>query len=186
MFAPAHHAAARYASAPRRELGTRTLFNLLGPLTNPALAPNQLLGVFSARWVEPMAQVLQALGSSHVLVVHSEDGLDEISLAAPTRVTELKAGGIRSYTLKPEDVGVERRPLKELQVDGPEASLRLIKEALEGKPGAAFDMVVLNAGAALYAADVAESLAAGVTQARTAIAGGGAWRKVDELVDATR
>jgi anthranilate phosphoribosyltransferase len=184
MFAPAHHAAARYASAPRRELGTRTLFNLLGPLTNPALAPNQLLGVFSARWVEPMAQVLQALGSSHVLVIHSEDGLDEISLAAPTRVTELKAGQIRSYTLIPEDAGFERRPLKELQVDGPQASLRLIKEALEGKPGAAFDMVVLNAGAALYAADVAETLAEGVERARAAIADGSARRKIDQLVDA--
>lgn len=186
MFAPAHHAAARYASAPRRELGTRTLFNLLGPLTNPALAPNQLLGVFSARWVEPMAQVLKALGSSHVLVVHSEDGLDEISIAAPTRVTELKAGGIQSYTLKPEDAGLERRSLKELQVDGPEASLRLIQEALAGKPGAAFDMVVLNAGAALYAADIAPTLAAGVTQARAAIADGGARRKVDALVEATQ
>ena len=184
MFAPLHHPAARYAAGPRRELGTRTLFNLLGPLTNPALAPNQLLGVFSARWVEPMARVLQALGSEHVLVVHSEDGLDEISLAAPTQVTELKAGEIRSYSVKPEDFGLTRRSLEELQVDSPEGSLALIRRALAGEPGAALDMVLLNAGAALYAADVAETLAAGVERARAAIADGGARRKIDQLVEA--
>jgi len=184
MFAPLHHPAARYAAGPRRELGTRTLFNLLGPLTNPALAPNQLLGVFSARWVEPMARVLQALGSEHVLVVHSEDGLDEISLAAPTQVTELKAGAIQSYTLKPEDVGLARRSLDELQVHSPQESSALIRQALAGEPGAALDMVILNAGAALYAENVAETLAAGVERARAAVADGGARRKLDQLVEA--
>ena len=186
MFAPLHHPAARYAAAPRRELGTRTLFNLLGPITNPALAPNQLLGVFSARWVEPMAKVLKALGSGHVLVVHSEDGLDEISLAAPTQVSELKAGEIRNYSLKPEDFGIKRRAVEELQVDSPEESLGLIRQALEGKPGAALDMVLLNAGAALYAAEVAESITAGVERARAAIRDGAAIRKLEQFVDSTR
>src|SRR6185312_159935 len=119
MFAPAHHPAARFAAAPRRELGTRTLFNLLGPLTNPANTPHQLLGVFAERWVEPMAQVLKSLGSSHVLVVHSEDGLDEVSLAAPTQVSELKGGKVTNYRIQPEDFGLARQPLDALEVDSP-------------------------------------------------------------------
>jgi anthranilate phosphoribosyltransferase len=186
MFAPAHHPATRYAAAPRRELGTRTLFNLLGPLTNPAAAPNQLLGVFADRWVEPMAEVLQSLGSEHVLVVHSEDGLDEISIAAPTRVAELKDGKITTYTLAPEDFGVQRRPLDALAVKSPQESLGLIHEAFTGKPGLALDMLVLNAGAALYAARVSDTLAAGVTRARETIAAGAAERKLKEFVEATR
>ena len=186
MFAPAHHPAARYAALPRRELGTRTMFNLLGPLTNPAGAPHQLLGVFAERWVEPMARVLQSLGSSHVLVVHSEDGLDEISLAAPTHVSELTGGKVVSYILKPEDFGIGRQPLAELEVDSPQASLALVREALAGKPGPALDMLLLNAGAALYAADVAPSLTEGVDKARSAIASGAAADKVGELVEATR
>ena len=186
MFAPAHHPAARYAAAPRRELGTRTLFNLLGPLTNPAGAPNQLLGVFADRWVEPMAAVLQSLGSEHVLVVHSEDGLDEISIAAPTRVAELKDGKITSYTLAPEDFGLRRQSLDALAVKSPQESLALIREAFTGKPGPALDILVLNAGAALYAARVSDTLAAGVTRAREAIATGAAERKLKEFVEATR
>ena len=186
MFAPAHHPAARYAALPRRELGTRTLFNLLGPLTNPAGAPNQLLGVFAERWVEPLARVLQSLGSVHVLVVHSEDGLDEISIAAPTGVSELKDGKVVNYTLKPEDFGIRRQPLDALEVDSPQASLKLTQEALAGHPGPALDMLLLNAGAAIYAANVAATLTEGVDRARRAIAEGAASRKVEEFVEATQ
>lgn len=186
MFAPAHHPAAHYAAAPRRELGTRTLFNLLGPLTNPAQAPNQLLGVFAARWVEPLAQVLKSLGSEHVLVVHSDDGMDEISIAAATTVAELKDGEVTSYRIEPEQFGIERQPVDSLVVDSPEESLRLIREALSGKPGPAHDMVVLNAGAAIYAAGASDSLAAGVAKAREAIAAGAATRKLQQFVEATR
>jgi len=186
MFAPAHHPAAHYAAAPRRELGTRTLFNLLGPLTNPANAPHQLMGVFGERWVEPIAHVLQSLGSRHVLVVHSEDGLDEISIAAPTSVAELKEGVITRYRITPEDFGVRRQPLDALLVQSPEESFAFIKEALAGKAGAAYDMVVLNAGAAIYAADLVSSLAEGVDKARKVIAAGQAARKLQEYVEATR
>lgn len=186
MFAPAHHPAARYAAAPRRELGTRTLFNLLGPLTNPAGAPNQLMGVFADRWVEPMAQVLHSLGSEHVLVVHAEDGLDEISIAAPTRVAELKDGEVQSYRIEPEQFGIRRGSLDALAVKSPQESLALIREALSGKPGPAHDMLVLNAGAAIYAARVTDSLAAGVEQARAAIAAGAAQKKLQQFVEATR
>ncbi len=186
MFAPAHHAAARYAAAPRRELGTRTLFNLLGPLTNPAGAPHQLLGVFAARWVEPMAEVLKSLGSRHVLVVYSEDGLDEISLAAPTKVAELKDGKVQSYTVKPEDFGLKRQPLDALIVENPQASLAMMRGALTGKAGPALDMLLLNAGAALYAADVTPGFKEGVERARLAVADGSALRKLEEFVQETR
>ena len=181
LFAPAFHAAARHAAAPRRELGVRTLFNLLGPLTNPAGAPHQLLGVFADHWVEPLAMVLRDLGSRHVLVVHSEDGLDEISIAAPTRVAELRDGEVRTWVLKPEDAGVTRGPLYGLRVDGPAASAALIREVLEGRPGPAADIVALNAGAALYAADVAATLAEGVALARVAISDGSAAARLDRL-----
>ena len=186
MFAPAHHPAARFAAAPRRELGTRTLFNLLGPLTNPANAPYQLMGVFAARWVEPLAHVLQALGSEHVLVVHSADGLDEMSLAAPTQVSELKDGEVRSYRVDPEQFGFTRQPLDSLEVDSPQASLDLVREALSGRQGPARDMVILNAGAALYAANVAASLQEGVDRARAVVADGAASRKLEEFREASR
>lgn len=185
LFAPAHHAAARHAAAPRRELGTRTLFNLLGPLTNPAGAPHQLLGVFAGRWVEPLAKVLRELGSRHVLVVHSHDGLDEVSIAAPTGVAELEDGQVRSWTLEPEDLGIERQPLDSLVVESAEQSLALIRAALSGEPGPARDMVALNAGVALYAADVAETPAQGVERAREAITSGAAARKLEELAEAS-
>lgn len=186
LFAPAHHSAARHAAAPRRELGTRTLFNLLGPLTNPAGAPHQLLGVFAPRWVEPLAKVLRVLGSHHVLVVHSHDGLDEISIAAPTQVGELLDGQVLSYTIHPEALGIARRPLDDLVVANADESLARIREALSGRPGAARDMVALNAGAALYAADVAESLEAGVKLAGRVMDEGAAHAKLDELAEATR
>lgn len=186
LFAPAHHSAARHAAAPRRELGTRTLFNLLGPLTNPANAPHQLLGVFAPRWVEPMAKVLRGLGSRHVLVVHSEDGLDEISLSAPTLVAELHNGQVRTYRIAPEQFGIDTQSADALIVSSPEASAMLIRDVFEGKTGPAADIVALNAGAALYAADVVASLADGVELARGVIAAGRARQKLEQLQAATR
>ncbi|MGI8739182.1 MAG: anthranilate phosphoribosyltransferase [Gammaproteobacteria bacterium] len=186
LFAPAHHAAARFAAAPRKELGTRTLFNLLGPLTNPAGAPNQLLGVFAPRWVEPLAKVLHNLGSRHVLVVHAEDGLDEISIAAPTQVAELQDGQIRTYIIKPEDYGVRRQSVDSLRVANASESLALIRAALDNRPGPARDTIMLNAGAALYAADVAENVARGVELARAAIASGEAGRRMALLAEITQ
>lgn len=186
MFAPAHHPAARFAAGPRRELGTRTLFNLLGPLTNPANTPHQLLGVFAMRWVEPLAHVLKSLGSKHVLVIHSDDGLDELSLAGPTQVSELKDGGVKSYTVKPEDFGFSRQSLETLEVDSPEQSLEMVKLALSGMPGAARDMLALNAGAALYAADVTATLQEGVTLAGKVLAEGAAKKKLEQFLEASR
>jgi|SRR5680860_167547 len=186
LFAPAHHAAARFAAAPRKELGTRTLFNLLGPLTNPAGAPNQLLGVFAPRWVEPLAKVLHNLGSRHVLVVHAEDGLDEISIGAPTQVAELQDGQIRTYTIDPEDYGVRRQSLDSLRVANASESLALIRAVLDNRPGPARDTIMLNAGAALYAADVTENLARGVELARAAIASGEAGRRMALLAEITQ
>jgi len=185
LYAPSYHSAARFAAAPRTELGTRTLFNLLGPLTNPAGAPHQLLGVFANRWVEPLARVLRHLGSKHVLVVHAEDGLDELSIAAPSHVAELRDGQVRTATFRPEDVGIERQSLDEIRVDGPEESAAMIREVFAGRQGAAADMVALNSGAALYAADVASSLVEGVGLAKEALADGSAAHKVEELVSLT-
>jgi anthranilate phosphoribosyltransferase len=182
MFAPAHHGAMKHAIGPRREMGVRTLFNLLGPLTNPAGAPNQVLGVFSRDWLEPLAQVLQRLGSRHVLVAHSRDGLDEISCAAPTDVAELKDGLVRSYSIQPEDLGLRRGELDSLRVADAAESLRLIRSVLEDHPGPARDIVCLNAGAALYAAGIAHSLADGLARADAAISSGAARNKLDELV----
>ncbi|HKT33133.1 MAG TPA: anthranilate phosphoribosyltransferase [Gammaproteobacteria bacterium] len=186
LYAPTHHSATKYASAPRKELGTRTLFNLLGPLTNPADVPHQLLGVFAPRWVEPLAKVLRTLGSRHVLVVHSEDRLDEISVAAPTRVAELQDGQIRSYEIQPRDFGMRHASLDALRVTSVPESLALIHEALAGRPGPAFDMVALNAGAALYAADVVTSLAGGVQRAREVMQNGAAAQRLARLVEASR
>jgi anthranilate phosphoribosyltransferase len=186
LFAPAHHAATRFAAAPRKELGTRTLFNLLGPLTNPANAPNQLLGVFAARWVEPLAKVLYHLGSRHVLIVHAEDGLDEISIAAPTYVAELQNGQIRTYTIAPEDFGIERRPLASLRVANAVESLALIRAAFDNQPCAARDIIVLNAGAAIYAAGLVENLTHGVALAKEVIASGEPGRRMMQLVETTQ
>ena len=182
MFAPKHHSAMKHAIGPRKEMAVRTIFNVLGPLTNPAGAPNQLLGVFSEELVEPLAEVLKALGSNHVLVVHSEDGMDEISIAAPTKVAELKNGEITTYTISPAQFGIETGKLEDLAVDGAEESLAIVKQVLDNTPGAARDIVVLNAGAAIYAADLADSLEAGVQKAQEVIASGAARVKLDELV----
>jgi anthranilate phosphoribosyltransferase len=186
LFAQRHHGAMKHASGPRRELGVRTIFNLLGPLTNPAGAPNQVIGVFSAVWVEPLAEALKQLGSRHVLVVHAEDGLDEISIGAPTRVAELKDGRIEAYTIAPERFGLERAPLSRLAVDTAADSLRMILDVFDGRPGPARDIVRLNAGAAIYAAGVADSLEAGVARAAGSIDSGAARNKLDQLVEFTR
>lgn len=182
MFAPQHHSAMKHAIGPRREMGVRTLFNLLGPLTNPAGAPNQLLGVFSTDWVEPLAEVLKALGSNHVLVVHSEDGLDEISVGAPTRVAELRDGQIRAYAIDPSRFGMPKADIGALRVDGPEQSLAVVRGVLDGVRGPARDIVELNAGAAIYAADLVGDLESGVEKAREVIDSGAALERLERLV----
>ena len=185
MFAPIHHGAMKHAIGPRREMGVRTIFNLLGPLTNPAGAPNQLIGVFSAQWLEPLAHVLARLGSRHVLVVHGEDGLDEISIGAPTQVAELKDGTVRRQTFTPERFGLQRADIAALMVKDAEESLKMMRAVLADTPGPARDIVLLNAGAAIYAAGLAVSVELGVEKARTAIAGGDAQRKLEALVTMT-
>jgi anthranilate phosphoribosyltransferase len=186
MFAPAHHGATRHAAAPRRELGVRTLFNLLGPLTNPASVPNQLIGVFSAEWVEPVAQVMQRLGSRHVMVAHSLDGLDEISLAAPTRVAELKDGHVRVFEIAPEQFGFRRASLDGIRVHNAAESLQLMRAVLEGTPGPALDTVLLNAGAAIYVAGLAPDQAGGIARARESVASGAARARLESLAALTR
>ncbi|MDH5785570.1 MAG: anthranilate phosphoribosyltransferase [Chromatiales bacterium] len=181
MFAPAHHSAMKHAIGPRKEMGVRTIFNVLGPLTNPAGAPNQVLGVFAREMVEPLANVLNKLGSDHVLVVHSEDGMDEISIGAPTFVAELKNGKVDTYTIQPEDFGMQRTAISALAVDGAEASLAVVKSVLNGEVGPASDIVALNAGAAIYAAGLAESLAGGVKRAQQVIASGAGAEKLAAL-----
>jgi anthranilate phosphoribosyltransferase len=182
LFAPRHHGATKHAIGPRREMGIRTVFNLLGPLTNPAGAPNQVLGVFNSQWLEPLARVLKQLGSEHVLVVHAEDGLDEISIGAPTRVAELKAGEILVYTVKPEDFGLPRAALDTLRVDSAAQSLAMIRRVLDNEPGPARDIVMLNAGAAIYAAGLAASMGDGVDRAGEVLADGKARETLDRLV----
>jgi anthranilate phosphoribosyltransferase len=182
LFAPRHHGAMKHAIGPRREMGIRTIFNLLGPLTNPAGAPNQVLGVFSSQWLEPLAQVLKQLGSEHVLVVHAEDGLDEISIGAPTRVAELKNGSISVYTIVPEDFGVQRAPLSALAVQDAAQSLATIRRVLENEPGPARDIVMLNAGAAIFACGLVTSLMDGVARAGEVLANGKAGEALDELI----
>jgi len=185
MFAPSHHSAMKYAAPVRRELGVRTLFNLLGPLTNPAQAPNQVVGVFLKELPGKLARVLQTLGSRHVMVVHGEDGLDEITLGGATHVAELRHGEVTEYTLRPEDLGFEQAPLSAIRVDGKEAARTMLLGVMADKPSPARDIVCLNAGAAIYVAGRAESLSHGVQRARETIASGAAQRKLDELVSFT-
>ena len=186
MFAPAHHGAMKHAIGPRRELGVRTVFNILGPLTNPAGVPNQVLGVFSEDLLVPLAQVLQRLGSRHVLVVHARDGLDEISIGERTEVAELKDGEIRRYSIAPEDFGLQRSPIDAIRVADPQESLTMLLGVLEDHAGPARDIVALNAGAAIYAAGLADTLADGVVRADAAIGGGGARNCLDRLVVLTQ
>lgn len=181
MFAPTHHGATRHAVGPRREIGVRSIFNLLGPLTNPANARWQLVGVFDVRWIRPMAEVFKALGSVHTLVVCSDDGLDEISIASDTAIAELKDGEVFDYTVTPEQFGIKADSLESLRVESAAESLAMLKSALAGETGAPYDMVALNAGATLYAGDLAESLEAGVKQAREILDSGAALRKLEEL-----
>ena len=166
----------------RKDMGVRTLFNLLGPLSNPAAAPNQLIGVFAKEWVEPLAQVLKKLGSQHVLVVNAEDGLDEISIASATSIAELKDGIVSSYTITPEQFGFKRAPLNELAVNNAVDSLSIVKSVLDNQAGAARDIVQLNAGAAIYAANITDTLAAGIAKAAQVIASGAARAKFDALI----
>ncbi len=186
LFAQRLHGAMKHAAAPRRELGVRTIFNLLGPLTNPAGARHHLLGVYDGRWIEPLAAVLGRLGSVHALVVHGDDGLDEITLTGPTRVAELRDGRVRVSTLDPETFGFERRPLSDLQADDAAHSAQVVRAVLEGKRGPARDVVVLNAGAAIYAADRAATLGEGIEQAKRAIDEGRALAVLDRVVRASR
>jgi len=182
LFAPKHHGAMKHTIKVRKDMGVRTLFNLLGPLSNPAAAPNQLLGVFAKEWVEPLAQVLKKLGSQHVLVVNAEDGLDEISIASATTITELKDGLVSSYTITPEQFGFKRAHLNELAVENAADSLAMVKSVLDNQAGAARDIVQLNAGAAIYAANITDSLAAGIAKAQQVIASGEARAKFDALI----
>jgi anthranilate phosphoribosyltransferase len=186
MFAPAHHGAMKHAIGPRREMAVRTIFNVLGPLTNPAGAPNQVLGVFSDELLEPLAEVLQRLGSRHVLVVHAHDGLDEISIGDKTEVAELKDGQIRRFSIQPEEFGVQRTPISAITADSAAGSLQIIRAVLEDHAGPARDIVMLNAGAALYAAGLADSLKDGMARADAAIASGEARNRLDELVVLTQ
>ena len=186
MFAPGHHSAMRHAIGPRREMGVRTVFNVLGPLTNPAGVPNQLLGVFSDELLEPLAEVLRKLGSRHVMVVHSRDGLDEISVGDKTEVAELRDGAVRRYAIQPEDFGIQRSPLDSIRAAGPEDSVQTIIAVLDDTPGPARDIVVLNAGAAIYVAGLAGSLREGVHKADRAIASGEARNRLDRLAVLTQ
>lgn len=186
MFAPSHHPAMKYAAPVRKELGMRTILNILGPLTNPAGAPNQVMGVFHSDLVGIQARVLKMLGSKHVMVVHGEDGLDEISLSGPTFVAELKHDFITEYKVEPKQFGLEVAPIEAIQARGPEASKAMVFAVLEGQIGPAQDVVVLNAAAALYVSGIAGDVWGGVALAREAIASGKARKKLDELVAFTR
>ena len=182
MFAPAHHSAMKHAIGPRKELAVRTIFNVLGPLTNPAKAPNQIMGVYDKSLVEPIANVLKGLNSRHVMVVHSEDGLDEFSIANTTYVAELKDNNISTYTVHPGDFGLEEGNLDSIKAENAEQSLALINEAFSGKKGVARDIIALNAGAAIYVSGLVNSFDEGVTQANQILSDGSAQDKLDAYI----
>ncbi len=186
LFAVSHHGAMKHAIGPRREMVVRTIFNALGPLTNPAGAKRQVLGVYSPHLVRPIADVLVNLGSEHVLVVHSEDGLDEISISAPTYVAELKDGSVEEYQIGPEDFGLTPSPLSELVINDSSESLAMVRRALSSEHAGASNMVALNAGAAIYASGKAYSLKAGVDMAQDAIGSGLAGEKLKDFTAFTR
>lgn len=185
LLAPAFHRAMRHAVGPRREIGIRTIFNLLGPLTNPAGARHQLIGVFDRRWVEPLAESLGRLGSVHALVVHGEDGLDEISLTGPTLVAEWRTGTVHTFTLSPEEFGFAPCALSDLQVESAQESAALIRAVCGGARGPQRDIVLLNAAAALYAGDAVSSLAAGLEVARATLDSGAATRTLERFIALT-
>jgi anthranilate phosphoribosyltransferase len=186
LFAPLLHGAMRYAIGPRREIGIRTVFNLLGPLTNPAGAARQLLGVFDGSLTEPLALVLHSLGSRAALVVHGLDGLDEITLTGPTRVSELRDGRIQTYTISPENFGLKPCPLEALRGGEPEHNAEILRQVFADSPGPARDAVALNAGAAIYVGGKAPSLAEGVQAAQAALAAGKARQKLEHLIQVSR
>lgn len=183
MFAPAHHSAMKHVITARKEIAVRTVFNLLGPLTNPAGAPHQIMGVYDAGWISIILEVLRDLGSKHVLVVAADDGMDEISLSSETLVGELKDGEISHYSVRPEDFGLaSQADYSMLQIDSAASSLLMLRQALSYEHQAAGDIVALNAGAAIYAGNVADSLADGVAAAREVLKSGAALAKLDELI----
>jgi anthranilate phosphoribosyltransferase len=185
MFAPAHHSAMKHAIGPRKELAVRTIFNVLGPLTNPAKAPNQVMGVYNQSLIEPIANVLKSLGSRHVMVVHSADGLDELSIADKTFIAELKGGVVTTYSIHPEELGFGLGNLSDIKVDDAEGSLSLIKEAFSGQNGTAKDIISLNAGAAIYVSGLTTSLQSGVDRANQALSNGSAQQKLYDYVKAS-
>jgi anthranilate phosphoribosyltransferase len=186
MFAPNHHPAMKNVAPIRKELGVRTIFNILGPLTNPAGAPNILMGVFHSDLVGIQIRALQRLGAEHALVVYGRDGMDEVSLGASTLVGELKNGHITEFELHPEDFGMAMASSRALKVDTPEQSMAMLRGVLDNEPGAPRDIVILNAGAALYAANVASNIQDGIALARTVIASGAAKAKLQEFVAFTQ
>lgn len=187
MFAPLHHSAMKHAIGPRKEMAIRTMFNLLGPLTNPAGVENQLLGVFAKSWLEPLAQVLKNLGSKQVMVVHSADGMDEISMADETYVCELNPSGkIKNYTITPEQFGLTRSSINDIIVQSADESLSMLQSVLDNQPGAARDIVTLNSGAAIYCASLSATLEEGVEKAKEVLASGAAKQKLAELVTLTQ
>jgi len=185
LFALNHHGAMKHAIGPRREMTVRTIFNMLGPLTNPARAERQLLGVYDAALVTPIANVLKELGSTHVMIVHSEDGLDEISISAGTKVAELKDGIISEYEIAPEDFGVSRISLDTLRINDSNESLELVRGALSGSHKGASDIVILNAGAAIYVSGISQSLETGVDKAREIVDSGLAEEVLKRFIDFT-
>ncbi|MCX4189411.1 anthranilate phosphoribosyltransferase [Methylophaga sp. OBS3] len=186
LFAQKHHGAMKHAINARKQMAVRTIFNLLGPLTNPAKAPHQVLGVYDAKWLRPMAEVLKNLGSKHILIVHAEDGMDEISIGSDTLVAELKNGEIQEYRIKPEDFALQRADISQLTVNDAQQSLDIIKGIFAGQKGPARDIVVMNAGAAIYAADIAPTLAQGITVAQQVIDNGKAQNKLDALIQCSQ
>ena len=185
MFAPNHHPAMKYAAPVRKELGMRTILNILGPLTNPAGAPNQVMGVFHPDLVGIQARVLKQLGSKHVMIVHGENGLDEISLSGPTFVAELKHGFVTEFKIEPKQFGLDLAPIDALKAADKDASMAILIAVLDNQPGPSKDIVALNAGAAIYVAGLANDLWGGVTKAREMIESGKARAKLDELVKFT-
>ena len=181
MFAPGHHSAMKHAIGPRKEMAARTVFNVLGPLTNPAGVPNLVLGVFSDELLEPLANVLKELGANHVMVVHSRDGLDEISIGDVTDVAELKDGEITRYTIEPEDFDLQRVAIEYIKADGPEQSVAMIRGLLGGETGPARDIVAMNAGAAIYVSGLAGSLADGVKKAQKVLDSGDGLARLEKL-----
>jgi anthranilate phosphoribosyltransferase len=185
LFAQKHHSAMRHAIGPRKEMAVRTIFNVLGPLTNPASAPNQVIGVFDRELVEPLARVLQKLGSRHVMVVHADDGMDEISISTSTTVAELKHGQVTTYRVSPDDFGMQVAAIDSIRVDGIDESLAMIKSVFNNETGPAQDIVCLNAGAAIYVSGLAQTHQQGVEMAQQAIRTGRAYEVLNNLVAKT-